>query len=248
VFEDFGLTHYENKALEIILSTETDLRELSTAAKIPPGKVYSIVKSLHAKGLIKLTETRPKKAYVENASEVISNLIEQKQQRDEKKFSQLRLLASSISVSKSEPNELFMIGSSQQENGTIQLKAFQGAKKEVCQIFNKNHRPKDNRENKQIWEIEIKKCIDKGVIFKALYPFDTVLPEILASLPKDKFIVRRYAGDFSRIDIIDNKKVLIKIVPEDQMLFGGLVYFENEKFSRNLKKIFDNMWDSASEK
>jgi hypothetical protein len=50
-----------------------------------------------------------------------------------------------------------------------------------------------------------------------------------------------------RIDITGNKKVMIKILCDDPLMFGGIVYIENEKFAKNLKIIFEEIWKNSSE-
>jgi sugar-specific transcriptional regulator TrmB len=76
--QELGLGYYESKALNALLKERLNLRQLSKKSEIPFGKVYSVIKSLKQKNLIKETNTRPKLIYVENASEVISRLISQK--------------------------------------------------------------------------------------------------------------------------------------------------------------------------
>ena len=64
---ELGLENYESKALSVLLSEKANLRQLSDKAKIPFGKVYSVVKSLKEKGLVKESNSRPKLIYIENA-------------------------------------------------------------------------------------------------------------------------------------------------------------------------------------
>ena len=70
--KSLGLSYYESKALEIILKERLTVRELCKRAKIPLGKVYSIIRSLREKNLVIETESRPKEVYVQNASNISS--------------------------------------------------------------------------------------------------------------------------------------------------------------------------------
>ncbi|MEK6820076.1 MAG: helix-turn-helix domain-containing protein, partial [Nanoarchaeota archaeon] len=63
-----GLSHYESKILEVLSKERLNVRELSEKSRVPFGKVYSIVKSLKEKEIIKETNSRPKLVYVENMS------------------------------------------------------------------------------------------------------------------------------------------------------------------------------------
>lgn len=243
--KQLGLSHYESKALETALKESLTARDLAKKAQIPLGKVYSIINSLEKKDLVKQTESRPKLVYVDNASTVISKLIEQKQRQDEQLISTIRELATEIDISKSKPSKFFQIGTDINDNKEIQLRSFIEAQKEVLQIINVHHKPKSNRESKTLWEKEIVKAIDRGVIFKAIYPKNTILPHILQKLNPKSFQVRRFDTDFARCDIIDGKKVLIKLVNEDPLQFGGVIFIENEKLAKNLTKIFNELWEQA---
>ena len=126
------------------------------------------------------------------------------------------------------------------------MRCFNEAEEEVCQILNIYHKPKTNRKNKTLWENAIVDAVNRGVVFRAVYPKKTVLPEILEKLSTDNpdmFQVRRIDTDFIRCDIIDSKKVLIKIVWEDPILFGGVIFIENKELAENLKNIFEEIWE-----
>ncbi len=244
-----GLEHYESKALEVLLKEKVNLRELAKKAGVPFGKIYSVVKSLKEKGFVKETNSRPKLIYVENASEIISKLIKEKQDKELGMVQRLREIATEIDENKGKESRFFQIGTITEENKKIQLRSFIEAEKEVLQIINIYHKSKSNRESKTIWEKEIDKAVRRGVVFKSIYPKNIELPPILKKLNKkypDKFQVKKFDTDFIRCDIIDGKKVLLKLVHEDPILFGGVLFIENEKLAENLTKIFNEMWENAS--
>ena len=246
--KELGLSHYESKALETALKESLNARDLGKKAGIPLGKVYSVINSLEKKELIKQTDSRPKLIYVENASLVISKLIDQKKKQNEELISKIRDLATEIDVSKSKPSMFFQIGISNDEMKEIQLRTFVEAKKEVLQILNVYHKPEVNRESKLIWEKEIVKATERGVVFKSIYAKNVVLPELLNNLNKKKpkmFQVGRFDTDFARCDIIDGRKVLIKLVHEDPVQIGGVIFIENEKLATSLTRIFSLMWENA---
>lgn len=243
-----GLSHYEAKALEILFKEKLNLHELSKKAEIPFGKVYSVVKNLKEKDLIKETNSRPKLIYIENTSEIISKLIKEKQEKDKTLNERLREISTEIDKEKQRETKFFQIGTSVQDNKRIQLRSFQEAESEVLQILNIHHKPKSNRENKTLWEKEIAKAVERGVVFKAIYPKNAELPKILEKLHKTNprgFQVKRFDTDFARCDIIDGNKVMIKLVHQDALQFGGILFIENEKLADNFRKIFDEMWEQA---
>jgi len=243
-FSDFGLTYYEDKAFDELIREELTVKELIKRTNIPPGKVYSVLKSLSKRGIVSQNFGRPKRFCVKNPSKVISLLIEHKQEHDEEIIRKTRLLMDAIPKG-ADKQYFFRIGTASEDNKEMQLKIFNDAKSEVCQILNSRHKPKSNRQQKDEWEKAISDAVSRGVVFKSLYHKDSSIPKALLKLPKDKFKIRRTTQDMYRIDIADNKKVLIKIVYDDPLMFGGLIYLEDEKFARNLKKIFDDMWNNA---
>lgn len=244
-FQQLNLSYYESKALDIILTEKVTPKTLSKKAKIPLGKVYSVLQGLLRKNLIQETTGRPKQLYVPNPSSVLSILIEQKQRQDEAIYNEIRSLGSTLTKLQNQPNPFFQIGTTPEDNQAIQLRTFQEARKEVCQIINIHHKPKSNRKAKTLWEKEIQKAIERGVMFRALYPLKAALPPLLQKLSKKRFQLRRLDTDFTRCDLIDGRKAMLKLVHEDAIAFGGILFIENEKLARNLQGIFEQLWGEA---
>jgi len=245
--QQLGLTIYESRILEVLSKKKSDLRQLSKEANVPFGKIYSVVKNLRQKGLISETNTRPKLIFTENFSNNIDWLIKQKTQKEKNIFENLRQVAMNVDIQKGSSSKFLEIGTTTEENRRIQMRTFTEAEREVLQIINIHHKPKSNRESKTAWENEIVNAVNRGVGFKAIYPKEIILPKILLDLNKkfpDKFVVRRRDTDFVRCDIIDEKKVLIKLVNDDPLLFGGVLFIENERLAGNLRRYFLGLWNS----
>jgi len=246
--QQLGLSYYEAKALVVLFSERFTLKELSKKAKIPYGKIYSVTKALAARGYLEQSATRPKLISARNASDIMMALIKQKQSSTETLFQQVREHATLLDKQEKRSTKFFEIGSTLEDNKRIQLRIFQESQKEILQILNNYHKPKSNRESKGVWEEAIVAAVHRGVRIKALYPVSTVLPTILEKLHQqhpDKFQVRRFDTFFSRCDIADGNKVLIKIVYDDPIHFGGVIYVEHEQLARNLTAIFHRFWKEA---
>ena len=240
------MSYYESKAVDALLKERLTPKLLARKAQIPPGKVYSIISALLEKGLVEETDSRPKQLFIPDPAALIGTLIEGKQREQEHLFSELRHLASSAAISRSQPSRFFQIGTTLEDNRDIQLRSFLEAKHEVCQIINKHHRPSSNRSSKTVWERAIADAVKRGVTFRSLYPEDAELPVLLQQLPASKFQVRRLTTDFTRCDIIDRKSVLLKLVHADATAYGGILFIENEKLARNLQGIFEQLWLQSS--
>jgi len=245
--KQLGLSNYEAKALEVLFKNKENLRDLSKKAGVPFGKIYSVIKNLKEKNLIQETNSRPKLVYVENASSIISRLIKEKQDKEKAILEKLSELSSEIDKEKQRESKFFQIGTTTEENKRIQLRTFKEAENEVLQILNIHHKPSSNRESKTLWEKEIEKAVKRNVAFKAIYPKKIILPKILQKLNKNsaKFQIKRFDTDFIRCDIVDGKKVLLKLVQEDPLQFGGILFVENERLAENLTKIFNEMWEQG---
>jgi sugar-specific transcriptional regulator TrmB len=240
-----GLEHYEAKALCVLFKEKVSLRELSKKAEIPFGKVYSIVKNLKNQGLVLESNSRPKLIYVNNASEVIGKLIRGRE-KDEKDFlERVRGIGSNFDSERERDSEFFQIGLKKDERREIQLRTWREAEDEILQILNIHHNPKTNRLNKTIYEKEIENALKRGVVIKYIFPVGKELPVILKRLSveyPDQFLVKRIDTTFPRCDIIDGKKVLVKLVHEDIVDSGGSIFVENEKLAENLVRIFNGIW------
>jgi len=247
-FKNLGLNYYEDKAMNAIIRDRISIKKLSKVSNIPPGKVYSVIKSLQNKGLISVSDSRPKYVYVDNASKIIERLIKEKQSEDEKRYNKLLQESASISKSRIESNTLIDIGYTQEDNVRIQSRVFEEAEHEVCQLFNNTHRPSNNRKSKTLWEEQIIDATKRGVIFKCIYPENIELPSSLKKLSNSSnksFNVRRKNIQNYRIDIVDNKNILIKFTYEDPLIFGGIIYLKDAKLASTLRKMFDDMWMKA---
>ncbi len=244
-FKNLGLNYYEDKALNTVIREKISIKKLSKISNIPPGKIYGVIKSLQNKGLILVSDSRPKYVYVDNASKIIERLIKEKQSTDEDNYKKILQESALISRSKTESNTLIDIGYTQEDNIRIQSRVFEEAEHEVCQLFNSNHRPSTNRKNKTIWEEQIITATKRGVIFRCVYPEKIELPLSLTKLSSKVFNVRRKDTQHYRIDIVDNKNVLIKFTYEDSLIFGGVMYIKDTKLASNLRRIFDDIWNKA---
>ena len=174
--------------------------------------------------------------------------MKEKQEKERGMNEKLREIATEIDKSKDKPTSFFQVGTTIEDNKKIQLRTFIEAESEVLQILNLHHKPKLNRASKTLWEKEIVNAVKRGVVFRAIYPKEAELPKIIKKLNRsqpNKFQVKRLDTDFARCDIIDGKKVLIKLTYQDPLQFGGVLFVENEKLADNLTRIFNEMWEQA---
>ncbi len=245
MLQALGLSFYEAKALETLLPESLTAKELSAKAKIPLGKVYSVVLALQRKGLVSAQGARPERYGVEHPSAVIEQLIQQKEDEHERVVTKLRDWSVQLDLLHERTPRFFQVGVSLEEQRELQSRLFGEAEHEVCQLFNTHHVATSNRLSKSVWEQDIKSAINRGVVFRALYPLHVKLPVILSSLSPSLFFVRRVNTDLTRCDIADQKKVLLKIVHPDGIGYATVILIENRPLARTLQASFENLWDRA---
>lgn len=244
-----GLSYYESKAFKTVLEQRCTAKELSREADIPMGKVYSVINGLVEDGLVKTTTSRPKRVYVPNASQAVDYLISQKQKEHEQLLSDVRRFAAKLDSAKKRKSKFLDIGVAQDELERVQSRTFIEAEDEVLQVFNPSHNPGLNREKKLRWEEEIIAATNRGVQFNAIYPPQVELPDLLQELQEehpDRFAVKRLHTTFPRCDIIDEKKVLVKLYEGDPASFGGVLFLTNEQLATSLKDTFTTFWNEAA--
>ncbi len=57
----FGLGEYESLALSVVFQKETTAEEISRKSGVPLSKIYSVMRGLEYRGLVKSSLVRPKK-------------------------------------------------------------------------------------------------------------------------------------------------------------------------------------------
>ena len=245
MLQALGLSFYEAKALETLLPESLTAKDLSNKAKIPLGKVYSVILGLQHKGLVSVQGTRPEKYGVDHPSGVIERLIQQREFEHERFVSKLRDWAVQLDAIRERKPRFFQAGITIEEQRELQSRLFQNAEHEVCQLFNTHHVSTSNRLSKSVWEQDIKSAVSRGIIFRALYPVKVKLPMILESLPETVFQVRRLNIDLTRCDIADKKRVLLKIVHPDGIGYSAVIFVENRPLAQTLQASFESLWDRA---
>jgi sugar-specific transcriptional regulator TrmB len=91
IFEDLkkflkkiNLTNYEiNAYFSLLKSDNLTAREISTKSRIPNGRIYDVLTSIHEYGLVDVQMTRPKKYKAINPNIALKTLITKKDEERE---------------------------------------------------------------------------------------------------------------------------------------------------------------------
>jgi len=245
-----GLSTYQARVLENLLQRKHTVKELIKSSKVPAGKVYTVLKGLVEKGLVKESDTRPKEVYVESASLIMKKLIDRHQAEQDSAVLALQRFATERDALESRKTPFLDIatGTDFEESDRVQLRAVSEAEKEVLIIMNIHHQPSFNRTGKIAWERAVESAANRGVAFKCIYARKTQLSSAIKRLMKSKqesFQVKRLDLNFARCEISDGKKALVKLNYEDPRTFGGMIFLENKAFAENLRAVFFRFWDEA---
>jgi len=122
---EFGLTEYESRAYIILTMYGSSIASfISEHTRIPSSKIYDILNSLKAKGLVEICSTKPKRFKAIEPKHALNNIIEKR----EFVASQLRMRANNI-LSKLTPLE---------EKDNSQIWSSTGKKifiDKICELF-----------------------------------------------------------------------------------------------------------------
>ncbi|WP_297444529.1 helix-turn-helix domain-containing protein [Desulfurobacterium sp.] len=238
----YGLTSYEAKAYYALLvlgeSTATNIAKL---AGIPQQRVYDALASLERKGFIHTRHTNPKKFLPFNPKEALENRIKQLRLEFEVKERELKKLIPVIEEKVPEFREKKYIRS--------QVRILEGNESIVSKVIEMLSSAREVVKVSGIKPLYVLGCkgslgkyIKPGVKIFAMGKFDKECTEE----------IKKFNGEIKNVDvsfryqlIVDNKKLLMVYVDNDNMPYG--FYTENPLLIEPYIFYFDKAWESGSE-
>ncbi|MHA2247785.1 MAG: TrmB family transcriptional regulator [Candidatus Hodarchaeales archaeon] len=256
----FGLSNYESRAYLTLLSNGIrTAREIADESKIPFGRIYDVLSSLEDKGLADKQESRPKKFVAKRPKAALNNLLTMKkgelQSLTEKAFV-IEEKLSNIRATKLEESLFWSVALGEKAISRY-IEKLSEAEKELHLII-------DIRVAARMPQIDvimnlintIKHLSLHGVSVKILLSGVTpgsLEEEYLASIAKffdvlDRAEVKHCRKCTTAFDIIDNEKVLLKVMnPVKPHEFFAWIFVWQKKFALELKHKFQELWNNATE-
>ena len=249
-----GLSAYEAKTLlAIIENPESTAEEIASLANVPKAKIYTVLKSLEKRGVIKTSQTRPKRYMALPAQEIIETMVEQKKKEVnivKKTGEKLAKKLSKTTTGKREETKVWRIwGERAVINEAINM--MRQAKRTVDILINSEQWLKDMNTPKaiQLTKYNSKRKIKSRIVLTMSLEIDPKdLSEDALKYYSSKHINFRVIPPERVLNcmlIVDGKMAGIPVIdPETKMITGGIVVIGKE-LCMNYTEYFEKVWASA---
>ena len=266
LLKELGLSNYEIEAyLEVVELGIAEASVICKETKIPFGRVYQVLNSLVAKGLIEVQNTRPKRYMARKSRLAFKTLLQQKRENMETQLQKTIEAASQIEemISKKVPSGLkertFWRTAVGIEETVEMLKSnFEEAEKEICCVIldynSQNDECEFNNGEYTIILHEVIKATERGVKIKALLNKEFIVPE-LEYLEKRgikekilcKVEVRVMKNAIpSYFEVIDREKVVLEVAnPKNPGQILAMTKIWDVKLAKELREKFEDLWSEA---
>ncbi|MHA2305448.1 MAG: TrmB family transcriptional regulator [Candidatus Hodarchaeales archaeon] len=257
----FGLSNYESRAYLTLLSSGImTAKGISVESNIPFGRVYDVLKSLEDKGLVDKQESRPKKFVSKEPRIALNNLLSMKQVELQSLTEKASIVEEKLTHLQSEkPEESLFWSVALYDDKAISryIEKISEAEKEIQIII--DIRVAARTQQKGIIKnlISIIKLLSSNgvsvdVLLSGVKP-GSLEEKYLTSISKffdvlDKAKVRHCLNCTTAFDVIDNEKVLVKVMnPVKPDEFFAWIFVWQKKFAEELKSKFQELWMNATE-
>ncbi len=260
-----GLTGYEAQAFVTLLKLgDAEANEIANRAKVPIGRIYSVLSTLEDLRLIHAQDTRPRRYECVEPSTALDRLSKNKQEELKRASEELEMLTNNLAselsgVRAKKSDKTFWtiaIGNKSQE---LVQECILGAQKEI--LFFMASRTSSERLKKK-FRIEkypeiinaISEALEKGIEVKVILSREVDFSELedssdikkLMAHMGNKFNCKLAAIPATPFDIIDRENVLLQMLnplaPDE--LFA-VVNVRDTKLAEELRKKFFTIWENA---
>ncbi|MFX0014414.1 MAG: TrmB family transcriptional regulator [Promethearchaeota archaeon] len=257
--EMLGLSNYESRAYLVLLKAGIrTAKEIATESKIPFGRIYDVLSSLEDKGLADTQESRPKQYVGKEPKIALNNLLKMKKDELQILTTKAALIEEKLSnLQTTKPEDsLFWSVALGEKAISKYIEKINETEKELQIIL--NIRVAARIPEKEILEnliASIKLLTEKGVSIQIL--LSGITPgsreeSYLASIVHyfiylERVEVKRTQQTPTAFDIIDNEKILLKIMnPVNPDEFFAWIFVWQKKLASELRPKFQELWSNAT--
>lgn len=237
------LTLYEKEVILYLSSVDfADAKTIYKEAKIPQGRIYSVLDELQKKGFVIAIPGKPKRYQIKAVKESLKFYLQKrKAELDEKieKINSIELKPKSYHISENKPSINMYKGKDEHFNAIIKIR--DSAKKEILQTAS-------TFKGTFATNLSLKKALQKGVKIKII---------ILNITEKSKKNIRtclEHGGEIRKNNTIKGLSIMIKDSIE---LLLGVAYYkkdperimissQNPALINTLKQTFENLWKEST--
>jgi len=260
-----GLTSYESQAYIALLKLgDAEADEIALNAKIPMGRIYSVLSSLEEVHLVRAQDTRPRRYACVDPASALTRLCSTKQEELKQASEEIEALSDDLK------NELSGVVARKTEKGfwTVAIgneshelirEIISGSQKELL-FFMASRMTSERIKNVLLKEnyVEImgalydsiKKGVDVKIILNNSVDFNKIedlpiIKKLMMHIGKE-FNCRLATIPATPFDIIDGENVLLQMLnPLNPDELFAVVNIRDEKLARELRNKFFTIWDKA---
>ncbi len=258
LFKQMGLTTYESRIWQALLEKgEADAQELTRYTEVPFGRVYDILNSLVAKGIVEVQDTRPKRFRPRRIKGVVDTLLGARKAKMDEEY---RLLVEAVEEIKKrfatlgrtvQKEEVFVtVALGEEDTMNLVKEQIDSAEEEILIAVGQIEIPPKfstfaDAANRQLIE-----AAARGVSVKIILPHTlTALLESFSNIPREaeeRLRVRAYRGPITHFKVIDHRYVVVEVVdpyePEHPL---ATVQLLSKKLADHMTRLFERYWSDS---
>lgn len=228
-FKELGLTENEGKVYEALLRHEKiGSGEISRESGVSYSKIYNVLDSLTAKGLVEVIPEKTKK-FVASSPENLIKLIEEKK--------------GILEQAREKAEAMKKVYENQGENPVtmgLGRKGFYKIVKQLSEPEKYEYSIKWTSEAKSEWLRYFEELKGKGVDLRTLSRYDEETKKDVDEWLKIKKNLRRLENEGVAMSIIDDKEVMISLIRSNVTLL-----VKDKAFTKIMKKMFLETYNNA---
>ena len=260
-----GLTSYESQAYIALLKLgDAEADEIALNAKIPMGRIYSVLSRLEEAHLVRAQDTRPRRYACVDPTAALTNLCSVKQKELKQASEEIEALAGDLKnvlsgvVARKTEKGFWTVAIGNESNELVR-ELISGSQKELL-FFMASRMTSERIKNVILKENyvdilaalydSIKKGVEVKIILNSSVNFDK-----LEDLPIVKKLMMHIGTEFNcrlakipatPFDIIDGENVLLQMLnPLNPDELFAVVNIKDEKLAKELRNKFFTIWDKA---
>ncbi|KPQ44505.1 MAG: transcriptional regulator [Candidatus Methanoperedens nitroreducens] len=260
-----GLTGYESQAYIALLKLgDAEADEIALNAKIPMGRIYSVLSSLEEVHLVRAQDTRPRRYACVDPAAALTHLCSTKQEELKQASEEIEALAGDLKnklsgVVARKTEKRFWTVSIGNESHDLVRETISGSQKEL--LFFLASRMTSERIKKVILKenydgimealydsvkkgVEVKVILNNSVDFNELED-SPIIKKLMRHIGKE-FNCRLATIPATPFDIIDGENILLQMLnPLNPDELFAVVNIRDEKLAKELRSKFFTIWDKA---
>lgn len=235
----FGLTRYEEMVyISLVKLGLSTAHEISKKSKVPYGKIYTVLASLHEKKFIIKYEGIPQRFAAADPKVIFDEKVREKEEE------LVRYRQKSESIIK----KLGTLSNKKNEQSLDKIKTIEGYKNYLnlsVELHKKAEKTWHSISELSTYKPHIeayKECIGRGVKVKMLVSLPEATEEKIRIWKKIGVELRGIDMHPAKFSVIDDKEITIRLTKEKKYVS---LWIQNPALSHIMKNYFEILWEEA---